>query len=152
MLGPFLWVLCVCNLGVKLYCKNVINERFNQTQPASTDGNLVVEENIAVLFVYLPLCPWGHVLTLVGGSSCLGAQAGCGATTVGPLPATGSQPTSSQPHALARLPSTGIFLLPQPLSLQEEGLTQHPHSRSWCGAHALHPTVPVTHDTTRIWS
>lgn len=72
----------------------------------------MVEENIAFLFVYLPLCPWGNVLTLVGGSSCLGAQAGCGTTEVGPLPATDSQPTSSQPQALSGVPSSGIFLLP----------------------------------------
>lgn len=70
--------------------QNVINERFNQTQPASTDGNLVVEENTAFLFVYLLLCSWGDVLTLVGGSSCLvalGAQAGWGATAEGSLSA-----------------------------------------------------------------
>lgn len=58
--------------------KNVINERFNQTQPASTDGNLVVEEKTAFLFVYLPLYSWGDVPTLMGGSSCLVALGGTG--------------------------------------------------------------------------
>lgn len=115
--------------------QNVINERFNQTQPASTDGNLVVEENIAYLFVYLPLCSWGDALTLVESSSCLVAPGG-----------TDWMWGHCQPHALAGLPSNGIFLLPlsstAPFSFQE---------LVWTSS-SLHPTFPTAHDGTRMWS
>lgn len=43
-----------------------MNERFNQTQPASTDGILAAEENIAFVFVCLPLRSLGDVPALAG--------------------------------------------------------------------------------------
>lgn len=142
-----------------------MNERFNQTQPASTDGILAAEENIAFVFVYLPLrslemsrLSQGLLLLSSTGEHRLCPPVNPSTVPdVGPSRRDCCQPTRCQPLSLARRPGdsggTGLLLhLPSTPFFQEEGLTWYPHPRSWCGAQALHPRFPITHSRAGTWS
>lgn len=106
-----------------------------------------------------PALPWRH-LGSPWGSSCSMALQGTDFALLltgaprWPLQQDHCWPPDPSPSPWPRVPVglSSCYSSPQPLSKQEGGLTWCSHPRSLCWIQALHPTFPITHNSTRSCS